>query len=181
MIKLDKAGRIAEATEDDLFEVYLKCGLDEVFAFPDYVKGVKKQGVKLVRPEDVPEIMLSVHPYWAALILSGHKTVEVRKSVPKTETPYMALIYETVSGGGRGKVVGVAVVKEIKILDECDDETLAETCLSRDHLTAYKGNAKHVYGMCLSCVDELDEPRDISDYGLTRPPQSWGYVSEVWR
>lgn len=176
MIKRDEAGRIVEAAEDDLFEVYLQNDLDEIFAFPDYARIMKKQGVKFVKPEDVIEVMFSVHPYYATLILSGHKTVEVRKSVPKKETPYLALIYETQKGFGRGKVIGAAVVTEVKILDECDDETLVETCLSREELIAYKGKAKHVYGVCLSSVVEFDAPRDISDYGMMRPPQSWRYV-----
>lgn len=43
------------------------------------------------------DILLSVHPKWCEKILSGEKTIEVRKSVPK-EVPFKAYIYCTKSG-----------------------------------------------------------------------------------
>jgi predicted transcriptional regulator len=59
-------------------------------------------------------VLLSIRPEWCALIAGGKKTVEVRKTRPKLETPFKAYIYETsgdqrvgnenlncLSGGGR--------------------------------------------------------------------------------
>lgn len=40
-------------------------------------------------------IMLSIQPKYCELIASGKKTVEVRKTVPKLETPFKCYIYET--------------------------------------------------------------------------------------
>lgn len=40
-------------------------------------------------------VMLSVRPKWCELIANGKKTVEVRKSRPKLETPFKCYIYET--------------------------------------------------------------------------------------
>lgn len=45
------------------------------------------------------EIMLSVHPKWCGLIAIGKKTVEVRKTRPKIETPFKCYIYETKDSG----------------------------------------------------------------------------------
>lgn len=40
-------------------------------------------------------VMLSVQPKWCELIASGEKTVEVRKTKPKLETPFKCYIYCT--------------------------------------------------------------------------------------
>lgn len=40
-------------------------------------------------------VMLSIQPKWCEKIASGKKTVEVRKTRPKIETPFMCYIYAT--------------------------------------------------------------------------------------
>ena len=40
-------------------------------------------------------VMLSIRPQWCELICNGKKTVEVRKSRPKLETPFKCYIYQT--------------------------------------------------------------------------------------
>ena len=40
-------------------------------------------------------ILISIQPKWCELIASGKKTVEVRKSKPKLETPFKCYIYAT--------------------------------------------------------------------------------------
>lgn len=40
-------------------------------------------------------VLISIQPKWCELIASGIKTVEVRKSKPKIETPFKVYIYET--------------------------------------------------------------------------------------
>lgn len=40
-------------------------------------------------------VMLSIHPKWCELIASGKKTIEVRKTRPKLETPFKCYIYCT--------------------------------------------------------------------------------------
>lgn len=40
-------------------------------------------------------VMLSIQPKWCEKIASGEKTVEVRKTRPKIETPFKCFIYET--------------------------------------------------------------------------------------
>lgn len=41
------------------------------------------------------DVMLSIHPKWCEKIISGGKTVEVRKNRPKIETPFKCYIYCT--------------------------------------------------------------------------------------
>ena len=44
-------------------------------------------------------VLISIQPKWCELIASGKKTVEVRKTKPKLETPFKVYIYETRNGG----------------------------------------------------------------------------------
>lgn len=43
-------------------------------------------------------VMLSVRPKWCEKIISGEKTIEVRKNRPKLETPFKCYIYCTIGG-----------------------------------------------------------------------------------
>lgn len=43
-------------------------------------------------------VLISIRPKWCELIASGEKTIEVRKTCPKIETPFKCYIYCTQSG-----------------------------------------------------------------------------------
>ena len=43
-------------------------------------------------------VLISIKPQWCELIVSGKKTVEVRKTKPKLETPFKCYIYCTKNG-----------------------------------------------------------------------------------
>lgn len=40
-------------------------------------------------------VMISIQPKWCELIVNGHKTIEVRKTRPKIDTPFKVYIYQT--------------------------------------------------------------------------------------
>ena len=50
-----------------------------------------------------------------------------------------------------------------------------DTCLTDEDIKNY-ANGKKVYYWHISNLVIYDEPKDLSKYGLTRPPQSWCYV-----
>ena len=68
-------------------------------------------------------VLISIQPKWCELIASGEKTIEVRKTRPKIETPFKCYIYETnwkdntywknKHKGKLGKVIGEFVCNEI--------------------------------------------------------------------
>lgn len=71
-------------------------------------------------------VLISIQPEWCEFIANGEKTVEVRKTKPKLETPFKVYIYCTLprkSGDiflvagktiqGNGKVIGEFVCKKI--------------------------------------------------------------------
>jgi len=39
--------KIVEATQDELFSVYLKQGFDDIYSFPDYISRMLNVGVKI--------------------------------------------------------------------------------------------------------------------------------------
>lgn len=43
-------------------------------------------------------VLLSIRPEWCEKILSGEKTVEIRKTRPKLEPPFKCYIYCTLAG-----------------------------------------------------------------------------------
>ena len=47
------------------------------------------------RSSNVKSVMISIKPKWCKLISSGEKTIEVRKTRPKIETPFKCYIYCT--------------------------------------------------------------------------------------
>ena len=77
-------------------------------------------------------VLISIKPQWCALIASGKKTVEVRKTRPKLETPFRCYIYCTKSSvlleshkeHGKaeimnGKVIGEFVCEHIDRMTHC--------------------------------------------------------------
>ena len=140
-------------------------------------------------------VLISIQPKWCELIASGKKTIEVRKTRPKLETPFTVYIYCTKPVG---KVIGEFICDRIdtygyeehvgfptpaydgdpSIYDcgagywitsaECE-----KTCLDYDQLVAY-GKGKDLYGWHISNLIIYDKPMNLSK----KPPQSWYYVEE---
>lgn len=80
-------------------------------------------------------VLISIRPKWCELIANGKKTVEVRKTAPKLETPFKCYIYETRVGGN---IIGDFVCDSIDVYEytytdgvDIDDDTLLETMLDR--------------------------------------------------
>lgn len=106
------------------------------------------------------KILLSVQPKWCELIFRGKKTVEVRKTAPKLETPFEVLVYETKGKTkywsqplpipyqeGRGKVIGSFVCDKI---DKFDSEwsEYAYLCVPHDIPCAMPMSEEKAIGIC---------------------------------
>ena len=135
-------------------------------------------------------VLISIKPRWCELIASGSKTVEVRKTRPKLETPFKVYIYETKAlykpNGcrcfyeGKGKVIGEFVCDKIyDIKPHYDIPTFcnqyeygwkigeAEDCLSFEELDFYLGG-KNGYGWHISSLVIYDKPRELSEFKQVR-------------
>ena len=64
-------------------------------------------------------VLISIRPKWCEKIVNGNKTIEVRKTRPKLETPFKCYIYCTKGGialgawGKHGKVIGEFICDRI--------------------------------------------------------------------
>ena len=47
-------------------------------------------------------VLISIRPTWCELIANGEKTIEVRKTRPKLDTPFKCYIYCTKDPGNKG-------------------------------------------------------------------------------
>lgn len=150
-------------------------------------------------------VLISIRPKWCEKIADGEKTIEVRKTRPKLETPFRCYIYRTkgivphiINGKWvkievGGTVVGEFVcdkIYELAPLNHAPDDVEQMACLTREEIVQYLRGVG--YGWHISNLRIYDHPRDLweftvlrkTKYGLapvpiTRPPQSWRYVEEL--
>lgn len=137
-------------------------------------------------------VLISIRPEWCNLIVRGKKTVEVRKTSPKLETPFKVYIYCTRSEDWRvklpkigmekvnGKVIGeftcdkidklvhVGTMMDINILTldgwyKPADALLQAACLAEAQAKKYlKGGDG--YGWNISDLKIYDQPRKFVDF-----------------
>ena len=78
-----------------------------------------------------------------------------------------------------GKVIGEFVCDEIL---DCRDVHIDDTCLTVEEWLKYtEGHKGSVYGWHISDLIIYDKPKDLSDFGMKRSPQSWCYAEEEKR
>ena len=118
-------------------------------------------------------VMLSIKPKWCEMIASGRKTIEVRKTRPKIETPFKCYIYQTFDGrtnsidifeNNLGKVIGEFVCDAI-ITDRTlghDGLFYGAACMTAAEVAAYATST--VYGWHISDLVIYDEPRELSEF-----------------
>ncbi len=133
-------------------------------------------------------VMLSVRPKWCEKIISGEKTVEVRKNRPKLETPFKCYIYCTLPKYphedfiatdypkpqfyGGGKVIGEFTCDRIFPINVFDNggiqnwffEHMERSCLTYEELADYIGNGRTGYGWHISDLRIYDAPRKLSEF-----------------
>lgn len=137
-------------------------------------------------------VLISIKPKYCELIAAGKKTIEVRKTRPKIETPFKCYVYCTKEyyrkGNGYfqgkycGKVIGEFVCNEIKtktlsslIVKEDAESTLKGSCLSKNDIYKYLGVKKWksiyeqknntFYLWHISDLVVYDEPKELSEFG----------------
>ena len=130
---------------------------------------------KTVMPLDV---LISIRPEWVEKIARGEKTVEVRKTRPKLDTPFKCYIYCTQGNDARrlrgswGKVIGEFIcdrVETIKAATEpygiydVDDDFVAQTRLVDGALWDY-GKGATLYGWHISKLEIYDTPKKLSKF-----------------
>ena len=138
-------------------------------------------------------VLISIKPKWCGLIANGKKTIEVRKTRPKYDTPFKCYIYCTkdkfalyrdekdteekykydvwkFAGFHQscGKtILGAKVIGEF-VCDEiydCRDINMDDTCITVAEWLKYtKGHKGKVYGWHISDLVIYDKPKSIKEF-----------------
>ena len=121
-------------------------------------------------------VLISIRPEWVEKIISGKKTLEVRKTRPKLETPFKCYIYCTLGGLKHpfGKVFGGRVVGEFtcnKVTNLfsnsrfwLNEDDVLQTCLSAAEIRKYAGGANGLYGWHISDLKIYAQPKPLSAF-----------------
>lgn len=129
-------------------------------------------------------VMISIRPKWCEKIVRGEKTIEVRKTRPKLETPFKCYIYRTkgtvphiindkwVQMEVGGTVIGEFTCDRIDRLApenepygiyDIDDDYVLQTCLENGALWDY-GHGTPLYGWHISDLKIYDPLKELSEF-----------------
>ena len=120
-------------------------------------------------------VLISIQPKWCELIANGKKTVEVRKTKPKLETPFKVFIYETKAlykplgyehlSIGEGKVIGEFICNEITVAGYGSYCVLPKSKTLIDELDLLEyADGKTVYGWHISNLVIYDKPKELNRF-----------------
>lgn len=127
-------------------------------------------------------VLISIHPRWCELIAAGKKTIEVRKTKPKLETPFKVYIYCTkdkhgwfdfgkkqrLDGTVIGEFVCVAVlpmsVKYSNPNHHVANREFPLTCLTGKQIMDYLGNGKDGFGWHISDLKIYEKPKKLGEF-----------------
>ena len=148
-------------------------------------------------------VMLSIRPKWVEKIANGEKTIEVRKTKPKLDTPFKCYIYCTLQGCNeffrvdlgrdvakwnrgkwadrKGNVIGEFIcdrIYELAPLNHAPDDVEKQACLTREEIVNYlKGTG---YGWHISDLRIYDTPRELSEFQRATDPCDSCYAEYTW-
>lgn len=141
-------------------------------------------------------IIATIKPQHLGNIRSGQKKWEIRKTLPyplKVKQRVRCLCCESGSGG---KITAEFIIDSVDVrtleslLNACHGDIkpwdyIADTCVQWKPLCEYMNNRAlqpiyfwHIGNMVDYCTTKGYRVRNISEFGLKRPPQSWCYVEE---
>ena len=133
-------------------------------------------------------VMLSIRPKWCEKIARGEKTIEVRKTRPKMNTPFKCYIYCTLPKYphedfiatdyprpqfyGGGKVIGEFTCDRIFPINVFDNgsiqhwlfEHMKRSCLTYEELAGYIGNGKTGYGWHIVDLKIYETPKKLTEF-----------------
>lgn len=133
-------------------------------------------------------VLISIQPKWCELIASGKKTVEIRKTRPKLETPFKCYIYctkgnlsySTPNGMVCHNNGGMVVIGEFtcdRVFRGSENYSIffwdicVPSCLAEDAVITYQGDASEVYGWHISDLKLFERPKELSEFWM--PPEMY--------
>lgn len=125
-------------------------------------------------------VLISIRPEWCEKIISGEKTIEVRKTRPKLIPHFKCYIYRSVRGGVIGEFVCDNIFEKIvRVGGNCEppkycicdwnmdctplDTLLADACLTKDELEKYLDGGVG-FGWHISDLKIYDTPKELIEF-----------------
>lgn len=133
-------------------------------------------------------VLIIIRPKWVEKIANGEKTIEVRKTRPRLDTPFKCYIYCTLPKYphedfiatdyprpqfyGGGKVIGEFTCERVvpitydggRLWCPTNAAFSPATCLSQAEIMAYIGDKGRCYGWHISDLLIYDQPRELTDF-----------------
>lgn len=151
-------------------------------------------------------VLISIRPQWCEKIVNGEKTIEVRKTRPKLETPFKAYIYCTMPDAkdqhnilelhgadgkirkANGKVIGEFTCERIapitydggRLWCPTNAAFSPATCLSQAEIIAYIGDKGRCYGWHITDLLIYDQPRELSEFQRATDPCDSCHAEYTW-
>ena len=147
-------------------------------------------------------VMISIRPKWCEKICRGEKSIEVRKTRPKLETPFKCYIYCTMDhpyisvscgeldklnyrtntvGRCNGKVIGEFIcdrIYELAPLNHAPDDVEQQAYMTREEIVRYlKGVG---YGWHISNLKIYDTPKELSEFQRATDPCNSCHAEYTW-
>jgi predicted transcriptional regulator len=125
-------------------------------------------------------LLVSIRPRFVSLLLSGDKTVELRRTPPNVQPGALVLIYESSPNRrlvGRGQVTSIDADEPSVIWDRHGHNT----GLSREEFNGYFRGTNRAVAIKIHNVSPLTRPASLEELRARwtgfRPPQSFRYLS----
>lgn len=138
------------------------------------------EALERIDTEERHGLLISIQPKYAAAILSGTKTVELRRRAPRGVDGATAVMY---ASGAVRAVVGTVEVRGVENgTPEAIWERFSEqTCISRQEFDKYFAGSEEAFALILSGAIAAPHPialPDLRSHDL-EPPQSWRYLTRA--
>lgn len=133
-------------------------------------------------PTNDPALFLSLRPRFAELLLSGEKSVELRRVRPSVSAGTTVLLY---ASSPRMTLVGRAQVAEVDVgrLGQIWRKYGADTGISQREYRDYFAGLQNAVAIKLIDVQRLAKPRPLDDLRQRlagfQPPQSYRYLDRT--
>ena len=122
------------------------------------------------------DIILSIKPEYVQKIIEGTKKYEYRRRIAKENIRniYIYSTYPIMKVVAKVEVVGVLAASPSSLWEN----TKSMAGISRIKYREYFKGCKIAYAYELAKVVVFDEPKELIEYNITFPPQSFVYLSD---
>jgi len=120
-------------------------------------------------------ILLSIKPEYVERILDGSKKYEFRKRLANKSIETI-LLYATAP---TKQIVGEVQIMEILVATPTAlwEQTKNHAGITRKKYREYFKDCKTAYAYKLGVVTRYDPPKELSEFSIVQPPQSFLYIS----